>query len=462
MKTLTLLFALAVVGCAAPKSADAERPAKPPNIVFIFADDWGFGDLSCHGSAIYKTPHLDRLASQGTDYYQFTVDNPVCSPSRTAVMTGHYPARHSVHQHFASIEHHIKGGMPDWLDPKAVMLPRLLKDAGYATAHYGKWHLSNVMVPDGPLPVEYGYDDTAVFNGRGPQVNANPNRKGALPTDKAIEFIRRNKDKPFFINLWVHATHTPHYPTKKWLAKFEHLDEQQRVYAAVVAETDERIGQVMKALDDLGLADNTLVIFSSDNGPESAGKRKQSDDKATGPGLGTFYSVGETGGRTGRKRSLYSGGVGVPFLVRWPGLTPAGKVDKTTVITAVDLLPTFCAAANVALPEGYESDGENVLPALHGKAMTRTKPIYWDWRGAKHGNNWPRLGVRDGKWKLLMTLDHKRVELYDMTVDLAQRNDMAGKHPGIVKRLAAQALAWRETLPTAPPSHAFSSKRPKN
>ncbi|MBI1375006.1 MAG: sulfatase-like hydrolase/transferase [Phycisphaera sp.] len=454
------LAALALVALAAFVTPVRAADTKP-NIVFIFADDWGWGDLSCHGNEMYKTPNLDRLASQGTDFTQFTVDNPVCSPSRTAVMTGNYPARHSIHQHFSTVQHHIEAGMPDWLDPNVVMLPRLLQTGGYATAHFGKWHLTNVMIPDGPLPTKYGYDETAVFNGGGPQVNANPNIDKPLSTDMAIDFMRRHKDRPFFINLWIHAAHTPHYPTPRWLDRFKHLDEQHRVYAAVIAEADERIGKVLDALDELKLADNTLVLFSSDNGPEITGKKKEQDDASTGPGKSTFYSVGSTGGQRGRKRSLYQGGVGVPFIVRWPGHTPAGRVDKTTVVTAVDLLPTFCAAAGVTLPDGYEPDGVNILPALNGRPFERDKPIFWEWRGASFGDNWPRLAVRDAQWKLVMNNDGSRMELYDLTADRAQASDLAKANPQVVQRLAAEALAWQKTLPTAPPQNALSSIRKK-
>jgi N-acetylgalactosamine-6-sulfatase len=202
-------------------------------------------------------------------------------------------------------------------------------------------------------------------------------------------------------------------------------------------------------------------VFSSDNGPEVTGKGKEQGDLSTGAGLGEYYSVGETGGLRGQKRSLYSGGVGVPFIVRWPGHTPAGRVDKTTVITAVDLLPTFCAAAGVDLPQGYEPDGENLLRAFKGQSMDRTRPIYWDWRGASYGENWPRLAIRDGRWKLLMTLDRKRIELYDVVADRQQARDLSAQHPDVTQRLADAALAWRKTLPTDTPSQAISKDRRK-
>ena len=150
---------------------------KGPNIVFIFADDWGWGDLGCHGHPYLETPNIDRLAKEGTDFHRFTVASGVCSPSRTAVMTGHFPARYNVDGHFAWVPSNQKRNMPDWLDPKAPMLPRFLKKAGYATAHYGKWHLANDMIPDAPFLTEYGFDDYGAFNCSGPQMYVHDERQ---------------------------------------------------------------------------------------------------------------------------------------------------------------------------------------------------------------------------------------------------------------------------------------------
>lgn len=168
-------------------------------------------------------------------------------------------------------------------------------------------------------------------------------------------------------------------------------------------------------------------------------------------GYDTFYSVGETGGLRGRKRSLFEGGVRVPFIVRWPSRTPAGAKNDTTVITAVDLLPTLCAAAKVELPAGYRGDGENLLPAFSGQPVSRTRPIFWEWRGnATEPDYWPRLAVREGDWKLLLTSDAHRVELHDLGDDRAERRNVAGEHPEVVERLSRMARAWKATLPEKP------------
>ncbi len=444
-----------------PVSVDAAGPEKP-NIIFIFADDWGWGDLGCHGHPYLKTPNLDRLASEGTEFYQFTVASGVCSPSRAAVMTGHFPARHSIHGHFATVESHEQRQMPDWLDPQTVLLPRLLQKAGYATAHFGKWHLTNIMVKDAPLPINYGYDEYGAFNCSGPQMPVHDDVK------RSIKFIEKShsEKKPFFINLWIHEPHTPHYPKPEFMKKFSHLkNEPDEIYAAVLAHADARIGQVLETLDRLELAEDTLVIFSSDNGPENTGppSRRNTDDESTGPGFGSFASVGTTGGHRGRKRSLLQGGIGVPFIARWPGQIAAGKIDDITPITAVDLLPTFCAMAGAKLPVDYTPDGVDQSAALFGKpSSVRTKPIFWQWNSAsKRGTNWPTLAVREGKWKLLLGKDPQQIELFHFPKDRLEADNLQATQKEEVERLKTMLADWKTTLPDMPSNKCFSTERTK-
>ncbi|MDO6738196.1 sulfatase-like hydrolase/transferase [Wenyingzhuangia sp. 2_MG-2023] len=431
---------------------------RQPNIIFIYADDWGYGDLGIHGSSFCETPSLDKMSAEGIDFQNFSVVNPVCSPSRVAVITGQYPARHSVHGHFASVESHVKRNMPDWLNPKAPMLPRMLKEAGYTTAHFGKWHLSNTHIKDAPSPLAYGYDEYGAFN---------------LPSDlhqmqvdstlyKTIEFAKRNKNKPFFVNAWIHATHTPHYPKKKYMDKFAHLNEQQQVYAAVVAEYDDRIGELFKTLKELGIDNNTLVLFSSDNGPEFTGNEshKITEDNSTGPGYGIYYSVGTTGGLKGRKRSLFAGGVRIPFIVRWPGTVPAGVVNKTTKLATIDLLPTFLELAKLDLPKGYKPDGVSIVRALKGEVMERDSEIFWDWRFSSNRKYfWPSGGVQKGSWKLLTNEKIGKTALYNIDSDWREKVDVSNQNPQIVKELKDKLKSFKNTLPISAPESCFSSER---
>ena len=457
---LPVITALAGLLLATAPESSAAESARRPNIVFIYADDWGWGDLSIHGSTWLKTPHIDQLAREGIDFGQFNVLNPVCSPSRTAAMTGQYPARYSVHQHFATPEQNRTRGMPDWLDPRAPTLPRFLQQAGYRTGHFGKWHLTNRKTPGAPLPSAYGIDDYAVFNGGADWPAAQVGDTSA----NTAAFIQANRDRPFFINVWLHEAHTPHAPTTESLAQSQHLDEQKQVYAAVVTDGDNAVGRILAALKTAGVEENTLVIFSSDNGPEHTGRIKrpayyESDSDVTG--LDTYYSVGETGGLRGRKRNLFEGGVRVPFIVRWPGRAPANLKNDSTVVTAVDLLPTLCAAAGVTLPSDYHGDGENLLGALLGQPVARTRPIFWEWRGnPTEPDGWPRLAVRDGDWKLLLTSDAKRAALHRIPADRAEATDLAREHPAVVNRLTRLALEWQATLPMDPPASGFSSAFP--
>lgn len=323
--------------------------------------------------------------------------------------------------------------MPDWLDPEVVLLPRLLQQAGYKTAHYGKWHLGET--PDAPEPKEYGYNDTRVFSGRGPQIPNGPEGyKSAHWTehcvDNVINFITENKNEPFFINLWIHESHKDIDPTPEMLEEFyPNLKGPQRPYYTVISSADQHIGRVMNSLKELGLDDNTLVIFSSDNGPAPY-----------------KHPAGETAGLKGRKRSLFEGGVKTPFIVRMPGFVPKGKVDASTLVASVDLLPTFCSMAGVKLPEGYIGDGEDITNLLTGKKYTRTKPVLQYWQENSVGDNWPRLSAKDNKWKLVCNFDMTRVELYDYLNDWAEENNLAEKYPQEVERLAKLAFDYYKTL----------------
>ena len=432
--SLTTLATLPLLAANTPATNDH------PNIVIIYADDWGWGDLGIHNSTFVKTPSLDQLAKEGTDFQCFHVNSPVCSPSRTALITGQYPVRNRIYRHFGPLKATKKRHMPDYLNPKVVTLPRMLQKAGYKTAHYGKWHLCANDLKDGPTPIDYGYDEYACYS----DPFANIKEMGNVSVDKAIEFVKKYKDQKFFINLWIHQPHAPHYPQKKWLDKFPNLDEQHKVYAAVLAEADDNIGRLLKTIKDAGLYDKTLILFSSDNGPE----RTVLKSKKKREGLGLYYSVGETGGLRGRKRSLFEGGVGVPFICRWPGKIPAGKVNKTSIISAVDLLPTLSAIAGVKLPESFKPDGENMIDVLEGSNRQRTRSLYWEWSGSAADEGWPRYSIIDQDWKLVMRSPTERVELYNLKTDRKETKNVADKYPEKCKELLKKLNIWIKEIKT--------------
>lgn len=459
-----LSFAAVLLTFILVTSAKAHAAESQPNIVFIFADDWGWGDLSCHGHPYIKTPNIDKLAREGTDFHRFTVASGVCSPSRTAVITGHFPARYNIDGHFAWVPSNAKRNMPDWLDPKSPLLPRMLQNAGYLTAHFGKWHLSNNMIPDSPLPSEYGYDEYGAFNCAGEQMPVHQDAQNANA------FIQRAHDasQPFFINLWMHEPHTPFHTVPKYRWRFQDLDEPDNIYASVLSHADDRIGEVLDTLDRLQLTENTLVIFSSDNGPARASRPTELDlmhDTATGAGYNIAGAKGVTGGRKGYKAALFEGGIGVPFIARWPGKITAGKVDDQSLLSAVDLLPTFCELAGAELPSDYAPDGISQVAALKGDGKSvRTKPLFWKMKGGwpprtTQPYHWVSFAIVDQNWKLVSNRDASHNELYNLTSDPLEKSDVAADHPSVVTRLVGLIADWKTTLPEAPSGNVFSAER---
>ncbi|PHS11506.1 MAG: N-acetylgalactosamine-6-sulfatase [Blastopirellula sp.] len=440
------------------------KASEQPNILFIFADDWGWGDLSCHGHPYVKTPNIDRIAKEGTDFHRFTVASGVCSPSRTAVMTGHFPARYNIDGHFAWVPSNARRNMPDWLNPEAPLMIRFLKQAGYRTAHYGKWHLANDMIPDSPTPAAYGYDDYGAFNCSGEQM---PWHDDAARASAFIEESVAEK-KPFFINVWMHEPHTPFHTVPKYEWRFRDLDRADQIYASVLSHADDRIGKLLNTLDRLGIADNTLVIFSSDNGPARASKPAELNlqyDTATGAGWGIGGSKGITGGRRGYKSSLFEGGIGVPFIARWPGKIAAGKVDEASLISAVDLLPTFCEIAGAKLTGDYKPDGVSMVDVLKGEPMNRRqKPLFWKFGSpwparATAPNHWVSWAVVHDQWKLVANGDMSHVELFDIAHDVTESNDLSSSKPEVVKELLGKLKKWQSSLPEKPTGNVFSKLR---
>ena len=436
-----------------------------PNILFIFADDWGWGDLSCHGHPYVKTPHIDRLAKEGTDFHRFTVASGVCSPSRTAVMTGPFPARYNIDGHVAWVPSNAKRNMPDWLDTQAPLLPRFLKQGGYATAHFGKWHLANNMIPDSPVPGEYGFETYGAFNCAGEQIPVHED------SEHVVKFIQKSKEhgKPFFINMWLHEPHTPFHTVPKYRWRFRHLEnEADNIYASVLSHADDRVGEVLDELDRLELTENTLVIFSSDNGPARSSRPAElglMHDTATGAGYNVAAAKGITGGRKGYKSSLFEGGIGVPFIARWPGKIPSGRVDKKSILSAVDLLPTFCDVAGVVLPNDYQPDGISQINALMGNGMTmREKPLFWKFNSpwppqTSRPHHWISYAVVENQWKMVTNRDQSHVELYDMLSDPFEKKDLSKSRRPTVNHLTTTLNQWVSTLPAKPTGNVFSSER---
>jgi len=431
----------------------AKALAAPPNVIFILADDLGWGDLGCYGHPITKTPHIDALAARGTLFTNFYVNGSVCSPSRCAFFTGQYPSRHRIHGHYATPEQNKARGMSDWLEPQAPNTARLLKSAGYATAHIGKWHLGSNS--GGPEPDKYGFDyvgsgekDGANGPAADPHYRANSTR---LFVDEAIQFIEKHRDGPFFTQIWTLVPHATLNPTPEQMKEYPRLHaggpdfphaSAAQIFSSSVTDLDTQLGRLFKALDDMKLADKTIIVFSSDNGPE--------DIHISNAG---HSGIGSAGPFRGRKRSLYEGGVRVPGIICWPGHVPAGRIDKQSIVSGVDLLPSICSLAGVELPEEHALDGEDMSDTWTGETRPRKRPLMWEWRFRIAGEPFhhsPELAIRDNKWKLLMNPDRSRVELFDLNQDLTQLDNVAEHHPDIVERLSKQVTEWAKTLPDGP------------
>ena len=450
-----LAVALLLISTAGCHLNNNMKAAEQPNLLFVFADDWGYGDLGCYGNTEVATPHIDKLAAEGTLYTQFHVTSGVCSPSRASVITGHFPARHRVHGHFAGNEPNAKRGMPNWLDETLpVYLPRMMQEAGYKTAHFGKWHLGGGGLPHGdlsaPEPKEYGYDETRVWNGNGPTWKGDQlwpttrymdddvlwaQSSSKIAVNATIDFLKRHKDSgPMFVNLWLKDPHTPLWPNEQQRAPYKGLEPDKETYYAVLTDSDYHVGRLMNAIKEMGLDENTLVIFSSDNGP--------ADYKPA-------QKAGSTAGLKGRKTMLFQGGVNVPFIVRWPGHVDAGKTDSRSLMSAVDLLPTFCELAGKELPEDYQPDGESFASIFNNVPFNRTKPLFWEWRfpvdKPNKPNSWVFIAVRDGDWKLLADKKRQRIELYNIAQDRFEINNLAKQDSAKASEMLAMWDEWKKT-----------------
>ena len=475
MKTL-LLFLLTAV------STIAIAESKRPNVIFILTDDQAWADARFAGHPYAKTPNLDRLAREGTWFKQFYVAATVCSPSRCAFMTSNYPARHLIHGHYATREQNEARFMSQYLDPKAPNIARLLRDAGYATAHFGKWHLG---MGEGAPPVgEYGFDRVRVVNANGPALGGDgtvttvdktaPEKSDpyfrahstTMIVDEAIKFIRESKDKsqPFYINAWTLMPHAEIKPTPEqlaiyadlevdakhsafgpWLQKYlgaaKDVQSQMRMHLAAISDLDTQLGRLLDALDEMKLAEDTLIFWSSDNGGE--------DYRI---GNASNAGTGNTGPLRARKRSMYEGGIRTLGLARWPGKVAAGRVDETSVVGGVDWLPTICKLAGVTVAAEALLDGEDVSDILLGQPRPRTKPLHWEWLFRAVSSEVdvyqpPMLAIRDGDWKFFMNHDGSKPELYHIPRDISEMTNVADQNPEVVRSLTAKLHDWVKTLP---------------
>lgn len=456
----TLLLVLSMIAAGQPAHA-----AEKPNVVMVFIDDMGWSDLSCFGNTEAATPHIDRMAKEGLSFNQFYVNSPICSPSRVALSTGQYPQRWKITSYLAERVNNEKRGMAQWLDPKAPMLAKMLKSNGYATGHFGKWHMGGQRdVGEAPLITEYGFDESLTnFEGLGPRLLGlcyGPGGKlvarhglgsqnlGHGPihwhdrsvltegyTTAALDFVKKAaaKKQPFYLNLWPDDVHSPFFPPQDKRRK----GGKRRHYLSVLEAMDAQLGVLFDHIrSDEKLRKNTIVLICSDNGPE--------------PKAGSAKPL------RGVKGGLYEGGIRSPLIVWAPGLLnidAAGTRNQKSVLAAIDLTPSLLAITKTEAPANYQPDGVDLSSTIMGKEQgLRKKAIFWrrppdrkmDLATKKPLSD---LAMREGRWKLLCDYEGGRPQLYDIEKDPEESENLATKKPDLVIRLSKAAVAWSESMP---------------
>jgi len=449
-----------------------------PNFIFILVDDLGWADIGCYGSDLHETPNIDRLAQQGMRFTDAYAAAPVCSPTRASIMTGKYPARLHMTIWYESsanpprgrrlIPPVTQGNMPH----EQVTIAEVLKDAGYFTAHVGKWHLGDAA----HYPQTQGFDvniggtfwgaPTTFFypysgSGRwGKEFRYVPHLEFGSEgeyltdrlTDEALEILGKVKNKPFFLNLCYHTVHTPIEGKPELVERYRKkvkpaMHHQNYEYAAMVHSLDENIGRILVKLGELGIADRTVVIFFSDNG----GFVNQYNKKT----VTNNYPL-----RSG-KGSLYEGGTRAPLIVRWPGVTKANSVCRQPV-SSVDFYPTFLGITGLSGDSNHnaEMDGLNLVPLLKNPtAGLKRENLYWHYPHYYNTTS-PVSSIRQGNWKLLEYFEDKRVELYNLSKDIGEQNDLAETMPEKAEELRKLLHAWRKAVDAQvpEPNPKYSSK----
>ena len=441
------VFVICCLSASYVKAQQRVKTSVKPNIVFIMADDLGYGDLACYGSKLNKTPNIDLLAKKGIKFTDFHSNGPMCSPTRAALLTGKYQ-----HRFGEKFEQALNDANPeDGLPLEALTIAELLKGSGYKTGMYGKWHLGYKP----PLfPSNQGFDDFIGLGAGDGDHHSHIDRVGNkdwwhndklqmekgystdLITKHSVDFIREHKDEPFFLYVPLLAVHFPWQGPNDPLQRMENTSYLQEKWGiipdrknvqphmkAMIESMDEGVGRIMKTLKDLGLEENTLVIFTSDNGGYI-------DYKSGG-----FENISSNGVLRGQKTDIYEGGHRVPGIFYWPGkIKPGVKDDK---IMSMDMFPTFAALAGATLPQGLKLDGRSVLPVLLENRKLPERPLFW-----KIGN---KKAIRKENWKLCMIANNKPA-LYDLKKDIGESRDLSAQYPGLVKELLEEYNAWEKDV----------------
>lgn len=444
----------------------ASAQTRKPNIVLIVSDDQGYHDLGCVGNDGIKTPHLDQLAKEGTVFRNFYATCSACTPSRSSLLTGRYPQRNGTYELFRNdrvddghlykpYEYSVSPERVLGTDLREVFISEILKDAGYTTGIFGKWDLGSLKRY---LPLQQGFDRFYGFVNTGidyytherygvPSMYSDneltTEDKGTYSTDlfkrEAIEFLKKNKDDPFFLYLPFNAPHSASNldpAIRGWVQAHQRFldmyperktkkDERMRAYRAAVTCMDESIGEILALIESNGLEENTLVIFLSDNGGGSG-----SDNSPL----------------RGGKAQMYEGGLRVPCIIKWPGKVPAGKVNHD-MLSSLEIFPTILGAAGTPAPDSIHLDGFNMLPLLqsNGRRGDHRNEMFWEFRGD--------YAARIGKWKWISS--KRENGLFDLETDIGEQHDLSEQKPEVLKMMRQKFDGWQSEMENAPPRGPF-------
>ena len=450
--------------CALPTGPAFSAETEPkPNVILVFIDDMGWADFSCFGNTDAETPNFDRMAAEGIAFESFYVNSPICSPSRVAIATGTYPQRWSISSYLADRSSNKQRGLANWLDPEAPMLARSLKQAGYATGHFGKWHMGGQRdVTDAPAITEYGFDESLTnFEGMGPKLlPLTINKEGqegriwgdAVRLGKPVTWMQRSEittgfidasisfmkkaqgaGKPFYVNIWPDDVHSPFWPSYERIKK---TNNKRELYIAVLEEMDKQFAKLFDFIrSDEALRTNTIILICSDNGPEQG--------------------AGRAGVFKGFKTHLYEGGIRSSLIVWAPGLmarSAIGSRNKDSVFSAIDLTPSLLKLVGTKPPINANYDGEMLIDVLLGRSKeSRKQPIYFsrppDRKNYFGFNNLPDLAIRHGKWKLLCDYDGSRPELYDLSMDPGELKNLTETKQQTTTELVSKVVTWYKSMP---------------
>jgi len=473
---LCLLQAFLFKGFSEVSARTGGDPESLPNVVFILADDLGWADLACYGSDFYHTPHIDRLAERGIKFTNAYSANPFCSPTRASIMTGIYPARigflsASGHGKEVQVEKVLRKSFPpsrrllfplpvSRLKTEYITIAEVFKAAGYATGHFGKWHLGSK--PYSPLEQGFdvdipstnlgwppgGYMDASnMMSNAGLEARPNEHVEDRM-AEEAIKWIKSHKDQPFFLNYWAFSVHSPWEGKAEYIKRFaaesDHNDAQRNpIYAAMVRSLDDAVGRLAATIDELGLGDNTIIIFTSDNGGYVKNDRKA--DHA-------YKDIPITSNAPLRKGkgSIYEGGSRVPTIVSWQGkIDPGTSTDA--LFSSIDFFPTLLEACGLTKPADLEFDGISQMPVLEGGGSVRDV-IYDIYPFGEE----VAASIRQGDWKLLRFFCGNedftdRHELYNLEKDIGETTDLYSGNKRLAKKLSKRLDAWLEDTETVIP-----------